>query len=340
MSTPSAPEVPELDVPVPALPAGERYRGGGLHVALDDLHPDDRAFLEKVYARLEGFYQLWRTDPQDPPWDLLADGVATLADPDLREEAQEFGVRTRAAGGMPRHMQRVLHDVRGGGLSAALAEAEMLTMGAPSPGDRPEDRDALQALVYLARDHAKMMRNAVLGIDPPARARDEEEQIHSIGDLIRRWDGQRYRTEERSARVVARADRDGGLSSCCLEASAVDRVLYNLIRNAARFAPDGQVAAEFRHVSDEVVRIAVVNRVAEEQASWLSRTLADDPGALYRSGVTRGGQGYGLANVAEFVTTAFGFEGTDRALELGLLGSRLVDDRFVTWFHWPAFPGG
>lgn len=337
MSTRSEPGLPNIDVPIPRLPSGSRYRGAGHDVALEALHPQDQAFLQEAYDRLEGFYRLWRTDSGDPPWDLLAARVATLADPAFREEAQEFGMRTRSGSQLSEHMQRVLHDVRGGGLSAALAEAEILTTRNPSPEDRAADRESLQTLVYLARDHAKMMRNAVLGIDPQARSRDEEERPHLIEDLVRRWDGRPYRVDERLALVHARTDRPGGLSSCCLEASAVDRILYNLIGNATRFAPDGEVDVDFRHVSDGVVRVVVTNQVAADQAAWLTDVLAEDAGALYRPGMTRGGLGYGLANVAHFVTAAFGLDRVDTALDQGVLGSRLAEDRFTTWFHWPAF---
>lgn len=336
MTTHSDPDVFQIELPVPESPPGDRYRGDDHDVTLAALHPDDQRFLRDVYGRLEGFYQIWRTDPGHPPWDRLAAGVATLADPELREDAQGFGIRTRAGSQLSEHMQRVLHDVRGGGLSAALAEAEILSMAVGSEEALAGEREGLLGLVYLARDHAKMMRNAILGIDTEGRARDEEERPHHIGDLVRRWDGRLYRVGDRAARVRARMDRDGGLSSCCLEASAVDRILYNLIGNAARFAPDGEVALDVRHVAGDVVRIAVANRVTEDQAAWLSDALEGDPGALYRAGVTRGGQGYGLANVAHFVTAAFGADGTGAALDRGLLGGRLTGDRFVTWFHWPA----
>ncbi len=342
----------------------ERYRGTGQACDLAQLEPRDRDTVERLYQHLRGIYETWRADPSSPAWNEVAERTLALAESGLMGRVGALGVR--AEGGEARGadaeaegddaLQRVLHDLRGGAATAVLAEAELLEPGLRRAlDDGTVEAEALESVVLLARDQAKIMRNAVVDLDPGERTRDTLENPHRLDDLIGRWEDVQYRTLDGRIRVRATRDAPGVLSSCCLEFGAVDRIAYNLINNAARHSPDGEVALQALHVPGSLFRIAVTNRVDEDHGGWLAQGLENDPTFLFRWGATRsgggvglfpggsmdlepgGGTGLGLGIVAEFVAAAFGVPTTREALDGGYLGATQFDERLAVWFHWPAF---
>ena len=334
----------------------ERYRGTGQECSLARLDPSDRETVTVLYEHLRGIVEVWREEVTAPDWAEVARRTLALAESGLMGRVGALGATTADDG-----LQRILHDLRGGAATAVLAEAELLEPGLRSALDRGDVRsEGLGAVVLLARDHTKIMRNALPDLDPEERARDTVENPHRVDDLVERWKDVRYRTLDGLLRVRAERDAPGLLSSGCLGFGAVDRIAYNLINNAARHSADGEVALQVRHVEGDRVRIAVTNRVDPDHGRWLAGMLGDDPAALFRWGATRGregivpwtrpgdragpGAGLGLGIVAEFVASAFGVPTAGEALAgryLGatLLGDRLVGDRLAVWFHWPAYPG-
>ena len=62
--------------------------------------------------------------------------------------------------------------------------------------------------------------------------------------------------------------------------------------------------------------------------------MATSPAALFGDFSTTG-SGYGLRIVSELVGAAYGIGSVERLVTSGHIGARLVDDRFVAWFHWP-----
>ncbi len=328
-------ELDELSRANPAMLRAERFRGAGQDARLEQLDPGDRETVQQLYAHLHGLYSVWRSDPRQPDWPEVALRTVRLAEANLIGRLKEVG---RAAQGDSNAMlQRVLHDLRGGAAAAVLAEAELLEPGLRASMARGAvDSEGLEAVVFLARDQAKIMRNALIDLDPEERARDTEENPHYLDDLIERWADVDYRSFDGHARVRAAADAPAVLSSCCLEVGAVDRIVYNLVNNATRHSSDGKIAIQAQ-VTDDRVRLAVTNRVLGDQAGWLSRVLAEDPATLFRWGTTRGGTGLGLGIVAEFVAAAFGVPSTARAVDDGYLGSTWLGDRLAVWLHWPSY---
>ncbi|MBN9122327.1 MAG: ATP-binding protein, partial [Planctomycetes bacterium] len=65
--------------------------------------------------------------------------------------------------------------------------------------------------------------------------------------------------------------------------------------------------------------------------------LGPDLVRLYEGGVTRGGNGVGLASCADFVAAAFGVTASEAVAE-GYLGARVDGNEYHAWFHWPALP--
>ena len=301
----------------------KRYDGGGFGIELARLAPDDRSTVREVYRRVRTIYDMWLYTGSGEPSDLFLEWIPALATRELGESCRAIG-----RGTLEPEVAKVIHDLRGGALMALLGYAEMLSMDGQS--------DLLRTAIRLARDHAKLMRNALVDIDPPIRSADESVNVHPIRELLMKWDGLEYLQEGRRVLVEARTTYEGNITTRCLETSAVDRVLYNLINNAARFAIDDRIRIDALEVTPGVIRWVVQNRIAPDQWDWLDRSLGEDLGRLFQGGVTRGGHGIGLSNCADFVKAAFGLSDIDAAISGGYIGARRVGDSFWAWFHWPS----
>lgn len=305
----------------------DRFAGEGFAVSMDVFADPDRRKIRRVYERCEGLYQAWLEERQDGVWPEVEDRLAEFRDPTFVEEVKTLGRATLADSPEP-EARKVLHDVRSGGLTGLVAQAEMAAT--------TDALELVQEAVLLARDHAKMMRQAVVDVDPAGRREDEQEKRHTMEDVARKWSRVRYRVAGASAEVQVDCRYEGGLASRCLEAAAVDRILYNLINNATRFATDGRVELHIFAVGDDI-RFVVANAVDEEHLGWLLERTEGDLGQLFRGGITRGGHGIGLTSCAGLVAAAYGQYGPREAVENGYLGARVLDGVFHAWFHWPAW---
>ena len=128
---------------------------------------------------------------------------------------------------------------------------------------------------------------------------------------------------------------NGAIAECCVEFGAVDRILYNLVNNAARHTADARVrisiAPELEFGEPTNLCFTVSNRVSQEE----EQLLADrDLGALFEPGVSSTGSGFGMTVVADFVGNAFGVS-RNRAVREHYLGAALAEGGFHAWFHWP-----
>ena len=128
----------------------------------------------------------------------------------------------------------------------------------------------------------------------------------------------------------------GLLASCCLEASAVDRIVYNYINNAIRFSAGAAIHLDIAPVGDDTVRWVVANPIAPDQVAWLQQHTQGDLTQLFRGGLTRGGTGVGLTNCADFVAAAFGLPDITIALDGRYLGAAVEGGWYLAWAHWPA----
>ena len=105
---------------------------------------------------------------------------------------------------------------------------------------------------YLTRDHLKIMRNALEDVDTVARERDRTARDHGARLLFEKWSSALHRLPgDRSARVEVDSTYEGPVSRRCLEFSALDRVLYNLMNNAVRFTANGVVTLYLRESGAE-----------------------------------------------------------------------------------------
>ena len=307
-----------------------RYTGGGLGVFLNQLAPEDRAIVGRVYEAVLRVAAARPGGSEPLPADEFADAVRAVSTEGFVRVAQRLGEATVRVNFDPL-VRKVLHDVRAGGLTALVGTAELATLGPPDP-------ELLATCGRLARDHCKIMRSTLPDLDPPRRAQDERVNYHGAEGFVRTWDGAVVCAGGREVTVAVTCAYRGGVASSCLENAAIDRVLYNHVNNAARFSADRRVALTIFGAGDgRAIRWVVSNAVAPEQRAWLAAVAGIDLNDLYAGGLTNGGSGIGLATCREFVAAAFGLPSAQAAVTGGYLGARLIGDEYHAWFHWPAY---
>lgn len=312
----------------------DRYMGQDLDALMSVLSAADRARTRLLYEYAKSVHLCWTAMRDAPDWAVLRARVLTILQPPLRTAAQDLGrdAMTRLedsdAGASPA-LSKVLHDLRGGALMSLQLYAHM--------AEWDTDPAHLRGAAHLARDQAKIMRNALPDLDPDVRSADEAEKPHFMHTVVEKWHGFRFESvAHQPGQVTVSCEYDGLLASCCLEASAVDRVVYNYINNATRFSAGPSIRMEILPIADHTVRWIVANPITHDQAQWLRRETGGDLSQLFRGGLTRGGSGLGLSNCADFVAAAFGLPDVDAALEGRYLGALVEDGWYLAWAHWPA----
>lgn len=311
----------------------QRYRGENFDVSLSVLSIVDREHIHTLYTFLKKIHNQWLEMRDNPDWGKLRKTLAAILLPPLSLAIKELGrdsmAQHRLQRGAAQVLGKVLHDLRGGAVVPLLFYAHM--------AEWDSDPLDLRNVAFLARDQAKIMRNILPDLDPEVRSADEAEKPHFMQTVVEKWDMMPFDcADETSGHVNVRCSYDGLLASCCLEASAVDRIVYNYMNNAMRFASEPAIDLEILPVGDNAVRWIVVNAIAPDQSQWLEENTRGDLSNLFRGGLTRGGNGFGLSNCADFVAAAFGLPDARAALDGKYLGAVVQDGWYVAWAHWPA----
>ena len=329
-----------------------RYEGGDVCIALTELAAPDQTRLRRLYQGLSDLLDVIAAPSTDDTrkWE---DVVTWSRSHDLETVMDE--VHTLGLASHEEHrresLSKAMHDVRGGALSPLLGRLQLL--------DRlPRDPAHLKTLFVLTRDHLKIMRNAVLGLDDPRREADREPKVHEMRLILEKWHdsvvGPQW--QDRPLRMEIDCRHDGPLAECCLESAAIDRIFYNLAANAARHAVGGRLDMTIFPVPGSpdggCLRFVLSNEVGKAEAEQLkalgNRTGADstDLGsgrslfALFEPEVSSTGSGFGLVIVADFVAAAFGLQDRAEALRERYVGAILDGNTFRVWFHWPkAYDG-
>ncbi|MFN7120794.1 MAG: hypothetical protein ACK4NM_02045 [Hydrogenophaga sp.] len=315
----------------------QRYQGQDQDALLSVLSRADQERIRSLYEYAKGVHLCWLSMRDKPDWGVLRAKVLALLSPPLRAAAQDLGRDTLAHtsdGDATLALGKVLHDLRGGALMSLQLYAHM--------AEWDTDPAPLRGAAYLARDQAKIMRNALPDLDPEVRSADEAEKPHFMQTVVEKWDGFRFEgADQQAGQVDISCEYDGLLASCCLEASAVDRVVYNYVNNATRFSAGSNIFMEILPIGEHTVRWIVANPITRDQAQWLRQETGGDLSQLFRGGMTRGGNGLGLSNCADFVAAAFGLPDIDSALQGRYLGAMVEDGWYLAWAHWPAlYPDG
>ena len=326
-ATEQSPEAALLNLAPTDLPLlrPARFDGGGFEVPTDRLSPDDQDLVRRVYDAVQELSLLRQVMKDAPDYPALEDYIRRFADGVLLADVQRLGQDAADTA-----VRRATHDIRGGGLTVLLGTADLLA-------SLPGDRDLIRSCVAAARDHAKIMRNLVPDLDPAARAADEAAKAHGIDHFTTKWAGATVHGPAGPVTVSLHCSFTGAISARCLETASIDRVVYNYVNNAVRFAAGVAVALHVLPVGRGLTRWVVRNAVAPDQAAFLA---GHDPARLFAGGVTRGGTGVGLSNCAVIVADCFGLDAPDEAVARRYLGSAVRGDEYLAWFHWPAYESG
>jgi len=314
-----------------------RYRGDHASVSLSDLAGDDAAPLRELYDFLLHVHDRLRDALAADGDDRLPAEVAAIANGDgsRRAAAIAHHLGARPGQAMPSlAVRQAIHDLRGGSLAGLIIHLDLIRDGL-----MPAEEGG--RIFLLARDHLKIMRNAVHDLDPQRHAADLATKRHAVGLLREKWNGVTFGGGDDAVRVRFYSEWSGAVAERCMEFAALDRVLYNLVNNAARFAPDGVVDVYLRRATepDEVpenLQLVVANHVTSAHAAALRERFGDDLSGLFQGGFTTGGQGLGMRIVADFVSHGYGLRKLKRTVAEGYCGAQLEGETFVAWFHWPA----
>ena len=312
-----------------------RFRGEENPVRLDDLEPDDLMALKTIYGILSGLFSALRTVYESPIECLQAvrHFLRNHSDDQLINAAQQLGMASREKNPSER-LSRIFHDLRGGALPSLSMRLQLMDY----PSTRPEDAPQI---FFLTRDHLKIMRNCVADIDAQLREADSQQQDHHLQLLIEKWTEAQLGGAQSDLHVEVTCFYEGVICESCLEFSTLDRIIYNMMNNAARFAADGRVQFSMLPVPAEKpanIRFVVANQVTPEQSEILTDRFGDTMGNVLRGGFTTGGNGLGLRICADFCSQAYGVANFEKALEDGYFGAELQGNLFLIWFHWPLQP--
>lgn len=304
-----------------------RFDGGGFGADLAAFGPGDRLRLARIYSAVDAVGRALASESPAALRDrlLAVDGAALVRD------ARALGSDTPAALTDEPRMKRLLHDVRGGGLQVLLGTVELLELD-------PGATDLVANGAAAARDHAKIMRAGFPALDPDRYAADEAARVHAIDGFVTTWDGLTVRHAGRPVAVGVECEYRGAITGRCLETASIDRVMYNYVNNAIRFAADGRVGVWIFRAGPDLVRWVVHNALSADDRAWLDRATGGDPRVLFRGGTSRGGNGIGLSGCAEIVAECFGVDPA-AAVRHGHLGARADATGYYAWFHWPALSG-
>lgn len=323
-----------LPAPVGLSAREVRYRGEEDGIPLAMLRPQDVAAVRVIYDELGKILDALRPAALGSAEDGSERVRALLGQPEWDRAVEAARWLGEGLGsGADLAVRKALHDVRGGSFQGLFIHLDLIEAGLEEPGDG-------ERAFILARDHRKMMRNALIDLDEAGYDVDLAPRPHRVALLQEKWDDVAYQIGEHQARVTLEAGFDGSVSERCMEFAALDRVLYNLVNNAARFAADQRVRVAVLpedHGGETHLRFVVANAVSEGQQAALDEAFGADLSKVFGSGFTTGGHGVGLRIVADVVAHGYGIAPSE-AIATGHLGARLVDGHYVAWFFWPAVP--
>ncbi|MFW6215882.1 MAG: sensor histidine kinase [Alkalispirochaetaceae bacterium] len=308
----------------------ERYIGEENALTLAGFNEQDRELATRLYSLLkQGLNTVQTGIERDDPVHALKRLEELGWKSTIRAFSDHFG--RELIPGVPRQLARqIFHDMRGSALSIATGRVDLGIL----KGNDAELSD-LYSIFYAIRDHLKILRNCVVDLDPPRRERDLQQDRHSAALLREKW--QEFVSPELQIEYLS--DFDGDISSCCLEFSSLERVLYNLINNAAKHTADNTIRFFVTTLEDdhpENAKFAVANKIKPEELETLESRFHGTYQRLFDGGFTIGGSGVGLSVVAQIVSNAYGLEHPSDAAEAGYVGAAVEEGEFIAWAHWPV----
>lgn len=299
--TPLSPDLEDLIADLGPCNLGiqrpSRFAGEELGVSLRQLHPVDIATTYRLYQVLKGIYEIWVYMEQNLVRRILLGRLRRLFADGFPAEIRALGAATETSDPL---VLAALEDSRGGALAVLT---EYLERDDPDKLSSSE----LYVILTLARDHAKMMRNAFFDLDEGVREADETAKAHSLRPLLLKLAAFR----SRSSGFQTGTNYQGPISCRCLETSALDRVTYNFLGRAFSFQ-DGGGALWVSRVNQQLCRWAFECTV--EQFRLPAEQELPVKAVALAMGVT-----------------------PEEALSYAYLGTARRAGRLWAWFHWPVY---
>jgi len=315
--------------PVPeagtVLLRAKRFSGDTHSCRVAELSATSHEDLQWLYDWLGQVGSFSARDLNDPN---IRAGLERLITAANLNRAAESAHNVRPAQAESLRLSRVLHDLRGTALQQVVGLASLRIEGAV-------EVDLLRAVAILARDHAKVLRHALIGLDEARRLVDADQRLHGVANLRNRLEVLLLSNSTGVVEVDFAAEWQGEFATTCSEFSTVLRQLYNLMGNAARHTVNQTVLIRVHPkpaVEPQSVRFVVANTLSAAEHLLLSPSVLAE---TWR-GYTTTGSGLGLAATAALVGEAFGLNGGEQAVDLGFVGSRVTRYGYVAWFHWPV----
>ncbi|QDG51296.1 HAMP domain-containing histidine kinase [Persicimonas caeni] len=308
-----------------------RYDGRNKSASVEEFAPDARRTIEMAYEVTCELQELLRPLYKDTA--LAEEALQRFLENE--DWSQPFGrlakLRIPEAQRENDELRKVTHDIKGGALTALYGLLQLIELGVGQPEDIPQ-------AYFLARDHAKIMRNALPDLDPPRYEADLNYKLHDVELIAEKWRGKRGREDGKKVEIRSHVEYEGAIATRCMEFSALDRVLYNVLNNAVRHTSGEAIFLSAVAVPQEhphSLRFVVVNPIDAAQQAAINERTDGEPSRLFDPGVTTDSTGLGLTISSEFVAQAFGLAHAGEAVARQYLGATLVDDYFACWFHWP-----
>lgn len=309
-----------------------RYDGTGLSISLVEFSPNDQERIQTIYQKVNAVYHAWLHHGKDLHCGELMQRLSAISDHSFFQLVCKLGkeeYEVKGGNSRVKKLHRALHDIRGGCLNGLLGITQLINeMGG--------DENWYQRAVYMARDHAKIMRNILVDIDPNNREDDESIQSHHIDHFTEKLKNLAFEYDELKLSTHLYCTYQGNISNCCLETSSIDRILFNFINNAAKYSANHEANVYIYPVNEMMIRWVFENPVSDEHLQWFNANCDETFWDLILSNRTYKGQGIGLYTCAEIVGNSFGVSNAESAVKDGYIGAKLEDKKFFSWFHWPV----
>ena len=231
---------------------------------------------------------------------ILAHRLAPLISDELPGQVHLLGMATNSSDPL---IRAALKDSSWGALP-------FLMRAARDPGLKSYDTVNLQLLVCLARDHAKMMRNAFSDLDEALQEADAARKSHPIRPILTKM---AFLGHDHPQWEVG-SNYEGFITSRCLETSALDRILYQFFHRAER-SNSGEAGLWVVNLGNGLSRWVFTSTEAERD-EWTPDELP-------------------VLAVALAVGTT-----PRNALARSYIGTLPRYGSTWSWFHWPIFKPG
>lgn len=314
--------------PTPATTTAERMAPLALPLSLGDFLFTEQNTILTLYITLTTIHTIASRQPLDVERQSSEIGAILI---DVEWKRILGAVRRIGRSMASPTMLEVCHDIRSGALTALAGLLETTPYHTWNEAE-------FRLIANLSYDHSLIMRTLIADLDVHRNAREHTPAAPRSLSLYERWHNAIYRIGDRSIQVFVDADYHGPLVGSLNEQAMLERVLYNLINNAAYHSDDGMVELSIQQVGGQMqhIRLSITNRLTLEQQRSLFERFPSNLDDLFCGGFATVGDGLGMCIAAQIIARIHGFTSIRECLSAGRLGVMVHQGQFICWFHWPS----